>query len=61
LFWGKGKMTEHERIEFQEKLEKQNFIFNDELLKELVERKIKQLHYQSKEDLKLRSVLKMVK
>lgn len=51
-------INEDNILSFEQRLEKRNFVFNDELLKVLYDRKLKQMQEQSKETKELRSLHK---
>lgn len=50
--------NEDNTLSFEQRLEKSKFVFNDELLQILFDRKLKQLQEQSKESKELQSLLK---
>jgi len=53
--------NEHDILSFEQKIEKRNFVFNDELLKQLFEKKLEKMRRQSEESKKVLSLLKRTK
>jgi hypothetical protein len=50
--------NENNILSFEQRLEKRNFVFDDELLKALYDRKLKRMQEQSKQTKELKSLYK---